>query len=353
MTTPGAAVGPLFPFPDQIIRAVDHAELEPLVTVAARENALGLASRVRLRTPTVCYECRLAESNARVDYAIALFPAFDAGATGAVRDLHRRHRDDDAWTRALGFLGSWLDGTLDCTFPFVCVAFDLEKEPVTLPAPCLSLCVDSDFFARRLGFTRGSRMLPEELEVLAGRSYERLLGNTLPQPSSDRLRRCLSEPGVEPRHISFMTSRSPPTSKVDLKVPVAAVESLLLRLGWPAKIHGIESCIRELVPSAEEVQLNLVYHPELSPVLEVEFLTDPRQVSLLERRSFLARLVERSLCSREKAEVLLRAWERPLTQVGGGLSVAKGWYVKVRLLDGVPVDAKAYLGLMPRILGAP
>lgn len=337
-----------FPTARALFGSVSPGELSPLVTSSTQEQFLRLVRDLELPVQTACYECRLSGEDHRVDLALCVFPGF---MQSALASLRRAHGKDPAWGRALGFLRDWSTPELLLQIPFVWLAFDLDHTQATLPTPCLGLCVDRNFFARRLGqdFPPASS---DELVCLANDSFQRFQGTGLPTSLTERLFRSVNR-SIEPKHLSFMLGRSPATFKLDVRLPAANVEDFLTRLGWPSSPARIQKKILEFMPWPGHVQLNLVLHPELRGPLEVEFMTIPSEVSPEQRYSFLTRLEELELCDGEKAEILRRSWARPLRTTLGGLRVARSWYVKIRFEEDLPVEAKAYLGLIARPLASP
>lgn len=339
--------------PAQILRSVDHGRFAALVDGDARDRIQAVMDELSVPVHTVCYECRLAGGDPRVDVAVCLFPMRVTRAADVLGRLGQRRRADPAWQRCLDFLAEWSSpaSPLAPQIPFVCVAFDVPGDPAALPAPGLSLCVDPDFFAHELGLPAAAPAPGSELARLADACHDRLRGEPLPAPCRRLLERCLSgDDGVTARHVSFMVSRSPATCKLDVRVPVEGVASLLERIGWPGSVASVVAGIRRLVPREGHVQLNLVLHPAPGTHLEVELLTGRRPAGTADRHALLRRLVDAGHCDPGKAEALGDAWASPVSRDRAGLIVARSWYVKVRFGDDRVAEAKAYLGLMPRVL---
>ena len=158
--------------------------------------------------------------------------------------------------------------------PFVWAAFDLDAATSELPVPCLGLCVDADFFARRFGAHLPAPD-PAHVLALADDSFQRLLGTPLPPILRDRVAACLFTKQVVPKHFSFMLGRSPATFKLDVQLPVDQVADLLRGVGWAGFPERIQERIRGLMTWSGSIQLNLVLHPQVVGPLEVEFLTVP------------------------------------------------------------------------------
>jgi hypothetical protein len=342
---------PQFPRVSRVLSDVTPEELEPLVPRAVRERIVALSAGFPVGAQTVCYECRLSERDARVDLALCLFPSLDGSADRVIEELLPLHGGSPEWTRALEFVRSWSDpgSSLLPRVPFVWVAFDLDRDLPALPAPCLGLCVDPSFFARRMGAPDQPWADAQGLEVLADECFRRFHDEALPGQARELMRQCLLSPGVGARHFSFMLGRTPATFKLDVQLPVTGVGALLERIGWPGPSEALERNIGALVPSGGLVQLNLVLHPKLVSPLEVELLTVPAEVTPGRREVLLDQLIAAGLCSLDKALVLRKLVERPALETAGGAVIGRSWYVKVRFEGASPVEAKAYLGLMPQL----
>jgi hypothetical protein len=339
--------------PARVLGAVDHARLRALIDREAQARSLAVMDELDVPVHTVCYECRLAPGDARVDVAVCLAAMRPAGLDDVLGQLGRRRRSDPAWQRCLAFLADWSapSTALVPAIPFVCVAFDRPGDPATLPAPAISLCVDPDFFARQLALPTSSPPTPAAIAALAGACHERLRGDQLPAGCRRLLDACLRD-GAMARHVSLMVSRTPATFKLDVRLPIDGVAPLLQRIGWPGPVHDVVAGIRTLMPWRGNIQLNLVLHPALGPSLEVELLTGRGEAGGVERAGVLDRLVAAGHCDPTKADVLRDAWARPVSESGGTI-VARSWYVKVRFDGGRIAEAKTYLGLMPRMLWSP
>jgi hypothetical protein len=346
--------------PAHVLRSVDHDRLQALVDAEARARTLAVMDELCVPVQTVCYECRLSGGDPRVDVAVCLFAMRAAEVGGVLGRLGARHRANAAWRRCLEFLADWSSpaSAFVPAIPFVCVAFDLPGDPAAVPAPSLSLCVDRDFFARQLRLPAPPSAPVSDMLALATACYSRLRGEPLPAACRTLLERCLSgDEAVLARHFSFMVSRTPATFKLDVRLPVEGIAPLLRRIGWPGDVPRVIAGIRELMPWPGHVQLNLVIHPTLGPALgpslEVELLTGRGEIAPADRLALVQKLVAAGHCDPAKAGALRDAWAQPISRASDGLIVARSWYVKVRFDGDRIAEAKAYLGLMPRVLCGP
>lgn len=336
------------PVVHEVLESVPFPRLAPLIDEGTRDRIIQLSRAFAVPAQTVCYEARLSDSDRRTDLALCLLPGFLSNLGQVLEQLPVQPGADQAWGRSLAFLQDWASPHSDLMtrVPFVWAAFDLDQAAATLPVPCLGLCVDADFFARRFG-ARLPPPEPAQVLALADSMFQRLVGPSLPAALQARLSACLSNDQVVAKHFSFMLGRSPATFKLDVQLPVGEVANLLRRIGWAGSPERIQARIASLMTWSGPIQLNLVLHPELVGPLEVEFLTIPDQASTAARMAFLDGLVAQGLASPAKAQVLRAVSSAPVVGAQGA-AIAAGWYVKVRLQGDTPVEAKTYLGLMPR-----
>lgn len=349
MFAPGPSSAPAYFLPvDSLLASIPDEDLTPLVSERARLQIGRLVRDFGVPVQTACYECRLAGADDRVDLAACLFPEGSAAAAGYA-ELRRRHADSPDWTRTVDLLEAWSapGSSLRSRIPFIWIAFDLDRELAGLPSPCIGLCIDPSFFARRLG-ADAAGPTSADLEQLADSFSRFFSGVALTAATKALFQTCLrAAGGVEPKHLSYMLGRPAAPLKLDVRLPVDRVGEYLHEIGWPAPARSVEQGIRRLMPWSGNVQLNLVLQPHLTQPLEVEFMTLATEVTAAARASLLDSLVAAKLCSPEKARVLSNLHDRSLGYTNGQ-PVARGWYVKVRFVDGVASEAKAYVGLMPR-----
>jgi hypothetical protein len=342
----------LFEVPARVLDAVDHERLRALIDVETQARCRAVVSEIDVPVHTVCYECRLAPGDSRVDVAVGLVAVQPAGAEDVLGRLGRRHLADPAWQRCLAFIAAWStpSSRFAQSIPFVCVAFDQPGDPAVVPAPAISLCVDRDFFARQLGLPTPPPPPAAELVALAGTCHDHLRGEPLPASAGRLLAAALAVDGVMARHISLMVSRTPATFKLDVRMPVDRVATLLRAIGWPGDARRAEDGIRAVMPWHGHLQLNVVLHPALGAGLEVELLTGSGEAQREDRIALLDRLVAAGVCDVARAAALRDAWLDPVSTGRDGTTVARSWYIKVRLESDRIAEAKAYLGLMPRML---
>lgn len=338
-------------------RAVRAMHLEPLVGGEAREDIASLSEALGLDAQSLCLECRLSETDERVDAAYMLYSgrhlmaARNGSPSGAMASFR-----NPLWKRSREFLETWVAGALPCVIPFVWMAFDRDAAGRPDPVPCLSLCVDRGFYVRRMGSSilHGLEPYrPSQLRHLAADSHGRLLGTALDAETGDRLEACAAalEPFGFPKHVSFMSARDPVTVKMDVCLPLNAVVPFLKAAGRPESTEGLHEALLRFMPWNGRIQLNLVMNATAAvQPLEAEFLTLPGEAALRDRLAFADTLVSAGLCAPAKAEVLREVSLHPLREAmeNGEPAVARGWYCKIRFQGDIPLDAKAYLGLEPR-----
>jgi hypothetical protein len=337
--------------PAELMRSIDPGKFHPLVDAATWERMTSLAAQFPAAVQTVCFECRLSAGDARTDLAFCLRPGFTVPRTA--EHLRRAYERDPGWARVADFLKYWVSPASDLLprIPFICIAFDLAHAHDRLPLPCLSLCVEPDFYAKRLGFIRAAPARAGELLALATNCYAELTGTALPAEARARLASCVEgDDSIEPLHLSIMLPRPGHPMKVDLAIRAGRVPAFLARIGWPEPCDRLERTLAAFARPDDRLQLNLVVHPEFAPPLEVELFAGDAAATAHDRLPVLDKLVAAGLASVDKVTVLRDAWERAPSLEACGRPVAQSWYLKIRFSNSDPRDAKAYLGLMPRML---
>jgi hypothetical protein len=212
----------------------------------------------------------------------------------------------------------------------------------------VSLCVDPGFFLKRLGAGGAPSAAVHDLIGLTERCHEMLVGAPLEAQAKAYLGELLATSDAEAKHVSFMLPRRGTLLKLDIRLETARFGAYLDHIGWPAPIMAIERRVRELVPWDGHLQLNLVVDRDSTSKLEVEVFAGNVEAGPPARTRFLEQLVDANMCSREKAEFLGSISHRSVDH-RSGLALAKSWYAKLRFAGDILVDAKAYVGIMPRL----
>jgi hypothetical protein len=330
--------------PELVFRTSLVPELEVLLNRGARERIASLARAYPFPAQALCYECRLG-ADPRVDYALCLLPGFDEGYQAELEELRV---SSSAWRRCVEFLRAWQapESGLLPRLPFVCLAFD-EVDQSRRADPCISLCIDRSFFARRYGVELAEADPASEVLALVGECCQRLLGQPIPAAVEERLRRCIGG-AARAVHVSFMLSRSPPSIKLDVLLPRAKLAEYLSEIRYPFDPNAVAARIAEWMPWAGSLQLNLVLSGENGGALEVELLTRPGEADALDRYRVLELLEGAGLALPEKARALRHIWDEPLIASADGLRLGRNWYLKLRFVGLEPSDVKAYVAHMPQ-----
>jgi hypothetical protein len=341
----------LLELPQDVLDPRVTEDLNAFATAGEHARIRALSARFGVRTPAVGYECRLLRDDQRVDYNLALFaderlPQALAEASNATAS--------EAWLQATRLLTEWVRGGAAwcANVPFVCAAFDLEPNgSEALPPPCVSLCVDSDFHARRLGLRLPAPAVAAVTRVAAALAHH--FDQPLHSEQAATIRLVLNAgQRVEARHLSLMAGRPDRSLKLDVRVWLASMGDLLAKLPWVRQPHAIAREVHELVGTGGAVQLNLPLLPQPSSPVEVELFTGRARPEIDERLRFIETLGLAGLISPEKAEALRHISERPQVHTGRRW-IGRSWYVKVRVHPDGRRDAKAYLGFVPaRAIGA-
>lgn len=334
-----------FLHPAEFLEVLGPDALEPLVPAATLAAITPFARSVPVEVQTFCFECRLAPEDPRVDWAVLLFPEVD------VEPLFEGIPAEAtaSWRPVVDFLRTWKAGRAGWSLqiPFVCMAFDRDEPHACLPVPCLSFCVDPAFFARRLGLGDCGAPDPAQVSDFASSIFSDFTGQRLPEPALARLRRCLAQEGAHARHLSLMLGRRFAPLKLDIELDLDHLPEVLRAISWPTPVDELVSTVRDYVPWARRIQLNVTLFPETGATLEVEIFSSRTHGEPEKRLGLLERLVMEGKAEAQKAAVLRRCLEVPALRTPTGV-LGTSFYLKLRFLGGELSDAKAYLGLMPR-----
>lgn len=335
--------------PVEIIERLSRMPSEPLVRSSAWREFAQTAEALPVPVYTLFVECRLAEANDRTDFGLGLFPGSEIARW--THQLGTLGEHGPEWQRIASFLHAWSSpGSPHWSkdVPFLFLAFDSDISASARPAPCLSLCVDPDFFARHDGKQVPPLDAERVLEVVR-RSHLDLAGVQLPEAASERLLSLARCEGIELRHVSFMLSRPSAPVKLDLRLPLSQLGQYLQQQLWP-HATAVATTLAELSPFGDYLQLNLPLEPYPARRLEIEVLAGRVQVTREERFQFLARLVERGVAASDKVQVLRSLHQRPLVELAANTLLGANFYVKLCFEEGDLVESKVYLGFMPKIL---
>lgn len=334
--------------PAAIMARLSRCSYEPLISSNAWQVFARTAEDMPFPVHTLFVECRLQDGVTQTDFGVGLFPGVEA-ACWASRLAHVGRRVEER--RFAGFLEQWasLRSPWCRDVPFLFLAFDGGSYVAAAEVPCVSLCIDAHFFARRDGLDEPPRVTAERVLELVRCSHRELTGVELPVAACERLERLAMGHGVESRHASIMLARPSAPAKLDVRLPLSELTDYVERAGW-SRGGPIYALLRELVPFGEHVQLNLPLDPAPVHRLEVEVLSGRARVTREQRFAFLERLVDRGIAASEKVRALRRIHEQPLIELEAGSVLGANFYVKLCFERSELKEAKAYVGFMPMVL---
>ena len=335
-TNPGWFEGPGL---TGIFAALPDSKLDALLPQEVRGKIGAIMGKVRYPIRQLLFECRLSPADPRIDLAVCLLPRH-----GEIRNLPTFFPAQDDTSQSLTdplmpFLKDWASGALSFFCPWIWVAYDFPADIRSMPSPCLSLCLHPG--------VPGIEPLPSRrIRDIMDECYLRLYGARLESGILSRIEKlesALEGKGIV-KHVSFMRSRIPPTLKADCALPVSQVLPFLRDYGWPGPLDEMVQGLSDLVPSGQQLQLNLVLNAGDTDRLEAEFRHGSGPGAERFREKVFAALFALGLCSREKADVLVGLAENPDAGQVGDFRVGAGWYLKIIFAGARPVEAKAYLG---------
>lgn len=326
--------------------------LEPRIPSAlVPREALSRVETVARTLPparALSFECRLAEQARRVDFLVAITPAFGREELAARRlPGSPWPSTPPAWEGAADFCAEWATpgSVLHGQIPCLWLEFDLEGPAPGIPPPFVSACIQPRFLEGLLAGGPGAA--GARVRQLASRSLE-LLGRGPPPPAIERsLAACfdhLPDQGSV-MHVASSRARGTETIRLVLALPRHEVPTYLERIGWPGSPAEAQERLLSLSEFSSEVELYLDVGERVLPPLACGWsllgsATDPRTVLLLER------LVQQGLCTPGKREALAAWLGRERTVLPGmqwPSGIIREVSIKVVHRPGQPLEAKGYL----------
>lgn len=309
-------------------------------------------------------EYRLRDGDPRVDLLASIVAPAEAGRVHLERarvaaELAGLPADSLAWARVKRFARAWADpeDQLHAQIPLVWLEFDdMHRDAGGAPEPCFHACVDRGYLQH------GDRSAGADGEEGARAALERLLtvllGQPLPAATSRALHACCEglPPGGRMIHVSVMLSRTPAAIKLYAGVPRQHLHGYLQRIEWPGCTRTLDTlldgfCLPTTVD--DTIYLDLALEEQVSPYLGIVFSQmqlgvgdncDPQRKVLLDR------LVASGLCTPEKRDAAL-TWPGSTRVVHARSSTParlRRWLdIKLGFRPGLPLEAKAYLGISP------
>jgi hypothetical protein len=303
-------------------------------------------------------ECRLTAQANQVDFLTSALSAEGreilAGNSPKI-DLSDEILKNSLWRRIRDFFKYWAEPTspLYEQVPLIWLEFDKVSEALpAVPLPSLCFCLSPEYMQRGTD----NHLSPQQYQKLIKTALEPLFNYPLLPQTEQNLFACfdLLPPDGHIIHISAMLARHPPTLKVYGCIPREQLLTYLRCLGWTGSIAEIDKFISTFCPTLNPIFIDLTVGDTIASRIGLAFSqihlgrlprSDPKWSSLLEQ------LVESSLCAPEKREGLLNwpgssqitfrneAWPTRLDR----------WLdLKIVYQPQQPLEAKGYLGFMPR-----
>jgi hypothetical protein len=333
--------------------AMRHAP-PPLIGTGDRGRLADLARQLPNVMSGFGLECRLRAGDDRVDFYGSIGAQGNgrqalAGFCPVVRPA-ACEGGDETWSRLGAFARRWADPTspLHEGIGMVFLEFDapFAAPPATLRPPAL--------FARlALEVGDGSAQW-RQAETMISDVVSLLLGQPLPAPTRAKLREVFTglPLGGHVVDVAAMLSRGSTAVRVFASVPRHHLSTYLARLDWQGAAGELEAALAVLTRQRSHVSVQLDVSDRISRRIGVETSGDPDPASYDAWWAVIARATALGLCTPEK-QAALADWLGTSRETVAG----SGWpyllhrmisHVKVVIDPGQPLEAKAYLWVVPQ-----
>jgi hypothetical protein len=275
-----------------------------------------------------------------------------------------RSRAGLGWDPIERFLSAWSNSTAPWRerVQDLWLEFDLQtNQPAVLPLP-------SVFIGLAARGIPGEEAPPTLETILTA-----ILSAPLPPTTLETLRHCCAACPERGRisHIGLMLSRPSAGLRLNVaRVPADRIAAYLETIRWPGSASRAEGLLDRIFPLVDGVTLALDVGGSLGPRLGLECPVRERLVHPVRQAALLDLLVELGCCSAAERDALL-AWPGvigpsqsrapwPSALIAGDIARPAGLstissrinHVKLDIVEGAPLRAKAYLSFRPRWLEA-
>lgn len=304
------------------------------------------------------FECPLGSEEGKADFLISARPS-TGGRDVLVsrkpgRELPARFREDPIWARIFNFAAAWSDpaSPLCDQVQNLWLEFDIDGKPPSIPPPSVfmgsgALCA---------GTADGRWLTGIAIPLLRGREEEPEVVKqidwclkALPAGS------CIFQVGI------MLARQAKPVRLCVRGVPADGLADHAAGCGWKGPAGELRSLVKLLAGISERIDLDMDAGETILPKLGLECYPARGKAEL---RLLLDGLVSQGLCTPRKAGALAgwtgiatertsrEVWPGELLQMsdllgGRSFSAFYRWvhHVKVNFEPGLPLQAKAYLGV--------
>ena len=304
------------------------------------------------------FECRLAGDDRAIDVSQHFFAS--SGGAGALRDLAERRLETgagdgrEAWRRLAAFATDWASDT-DLARAIVEIGLEHDQAP------------ESDWKRPPAVFAAFRGDILDD--AVAGERFMTAVapGNEAAWRTLISTVECARSHGLVPgRMVGVMLSRDAQLRCMVRGLTPGATQRFLKAVGWPGDHEALADLLSQAPLAGEATRLVLGFGPDLAGDCGLEVIHPQDADGRLRLEAVTEWLVERGLADAGRAEALAR-WPGRLTPQSAGADwpdaliardLATGRttfdyfnafisHVKINLVGGQALPAKAYLGLAP------
>ncbi|NJN68432.1 MAG: hypothetical protein HC884_17815 [Chloroflexaceae bacterium] len=315
------------------------------------------------------FECRLGTPDQTADFLLCV-EVVDrqrevlAGLRPGI-DLSPTLLEHPVWQQIRNFSLTWADpaSVLHEKALNVWLEFDMAE----LEGSRLALPVPSAFLGSRHICNTATPNEAHQHTWITRTALPLLTGQHLPEPVENRLIEAIQRLPAGPHifQLGAMVARKPPFVRICItRMDPQQVPPYLEAIGWPGTTDELGRLVEELDGLVDRIDVDLDISEQISPRVGLECSFDPKQSPEYEPRwyPFLAYLVEKSLCTSDKRDALLRysgfaheqsdpdRWPAALRKASKLMGsqflsiITRGLnHVKIVYQSGRPLEAKAYL----------
>ena len=349
-STPLPGSRPIWPVASTLSRLAPFVA-PALVRPETFDNARALTAQLPDVASNYYLEMRLGDGGESVDLACNV-AANDGRRSGVARTsaLCQYAERTPAWATLAWFLRRWAEPTpqQERTWPALWLGFDgIETCRDAPPAPCISMPI-----CDHLGQPRTAAEGSHAARLMSG-ALAPLLGQPLKPCQQEQLIKAFTHLPADAQVMygSVMLARADRASKINVLIRGADVLGYLRATGWRGSLSEIEALLAAYTRPANPVRLDLTLGESSHDRLGIELLSKKLPQSPAAAMALADVLHDQGLCSSSQRQALRRWWGYSTERYPAhswSTCLTRTWYIKLCWRASARLQAKAYLGFMPR-----
>ena len=252
------------------------------------------------------FECHLTLDKPRTDFLVS-FSGSNCSRDNLLKDkktLFQALQTSHVWNKIYNFHNNWTDSKsqLNNDVDHIWLEFDIDSREFKIPEPSL-------FFAPKKIVKDNQTKLNYNIVENA---LELLLARKLPYQTKQQLNKSLNllPIGAKVFEVGIMLPREQESQAIRLcveNIPKSKISNYLTDIEWTDSSNNLSSILPEIFELVDDIKLNFAIEQTVYPKVGFECYFNNGTSRSPKLRAFLEYLVNKKMCTSERADALL-AW---------------------------------------------